>query len=96
MAGGGIWHWRKVIGAAMHAQSLAATNQARLQLAPENVVRIDPVLAGSPIELDDYRRAIDEMLPAVGGAVAAHRGRVGSMFLAEKADAFIRVPAIMK
>lgn len=95
MAGGGIWHWRKVIGAAMHAQSLAATNQARLLLGPQNVVRIDPAISGAPIELDDYRRAMNELLPAVGGAVAAHRDRVGSMFLAEKAVPFIPVPCIV-
>ena len=73
MVGGGLWQWRKVIGAAMRAQSLAATNQARLLLGPGNVVRIDPALSGGPIELDDYRRAVNELLPAVSGAVAAHR-----------------------
>lgn len=93
MAGGGFLHWRKVIGAAMHAQSLAATNQARLLLGPQNVVRIDPAISGVPIELDDYRRAMNELLPAVGAAVAAHRDRVGSMFLAEEAAAFIPVPS---
>ena len=39
MVGGGLWQWRKVIGGAMRAQSLAATNQARLLLGPANVVR---------------------------------------------------------
>ena len=34
MIGGGLWQWRKVIGGAMRAQSLAATNQARLLLGP--------------------------------------------------------------
>ena len=31
---GGIWHWRRVMLAAMRLQSLAATNQARLLLGP--------------------------------------------------------------
>jgi patatin-like phospholipase/acyl hydrolase len=88
MTWGGLWHWRKIIGAAMRAQSLAATSQARLLLGPANVVRIDPTLVGPPIELDDYRRAMDELLPAVSAAVAAHRDRVQEIFLAEKAGRF--------
>lgn len=92
MTWGGLWHWRKIIGAAMRAQSLAATSQARLLLGPANVVRIDPTLVGPPIELDDYRRAMDELLPAVSAATAAHRGRVEDMFLKEKAARFVPIP----
>jgi patatin-like phospholipase/acyl hydrolase len=92
MTWGGVWHWRKVIGAAMRAQSLAATNQARLLLGPSNVVRIDPTLVGKPIELDDYKRSMDELLPAVCGAVAVHRDRVREIFLTEKAEPFVPVP----
>jgi patatin-like phospholipase/acyl hydrolase len=92
MVGGGLWQWRKVIGAAMRAQSLAATNQARLLLGPENVVRIEPALTKGPIDLDDYRRAVDELLPAVGNAVAAHRSRVEAMFLADRVAPFVPVP----
>ncbi|MGH9808386.1 MAG: CBASS cGAMP-activated phospholipase, partial [Terriglobia bacterium] len=36
---GGLWHWRKIIGAAMTLQSRAATNQARLLLGSPNVMR---------------------------------------------------------
>jgi hypothetical protein len=75
----------------MRAQSLAATSQARLLLGPANVVRIDPTLVGPPIELDDYRRAMDELLPSVPAAVTAHRGRVEDMFLREKAARFVPV-----
>ena len=88
MAIGGLWQWRKIIGAAMRAQSLAVTNQARLLLGPQNVVRIEPAVSGAPIELDDYRRAVNELLPAVSNAVAAHRDRVQTMFLSEKAERF--------
>ena len=91
MVGGGFLQWRKFIGAAMRAQSLAATNQARLLLGPQNVVRIDPAIVGTPIELDDYRRAVNELLPAVASAVAAQRDRVQSMFLAERAQAFVPI-----
>jgi patatin-like phospholipase/acyl hydrolase len=92
MTWGGLWHWRKIIGAAMRAQSLAATSQARLLLGPSNVVRVEPTLAGPPIELDDYRRAIDELLPAVSASVAAHRERVKEIFLKTKAECFVPVP----
>jgi hypothetical protein len=46
----------------MRAQSLAATNQARLLLGPANVLRIEPTSVGAPIELDDYTRAMNELL----------------------------------
>ena len=92
MTWGGLWQWRKIIGAAMRAQSLAATNQARLLLGPSNVVRIEPTLVGPPIELDDYRRAIDELLPAAAASVAAHRSRVQEMFLTDAASKFAPVP----
>jgi uncharacterized protein len=92
MTWGGLWHWRKIIGAAMRAQSLAATSQARLLLGPANVVRIEPTLVGPPIELDDYRRAMDELLPTVSTSVAAHRARVEEMFLKSRADRFVPVP----
>jgi hypothetical protein len=40
---------------------VAAASQARLLLGPQNVVRMDPMHVGAPIELDDYRRATDEL-----------------------------------
>ena len=92
MVGGGLWQWRKVIGGAMRAQSLAATNQARLLLGPANVVRIEPSLNRGPIELDDYRRAVNELLPVVNDAVMGNRDRVQAMFLASRSDRFTPVP----
>jgi hypothetical protein len=72
----------------MRADSLAATNQARLLLGPQNVVRIEPAVSTAPFGLDDYRRAINELLPAISGAVTAHRDWVRTMFLTEKAERF--------
>jgi hypothetical protein len=48
-------------------------------------VRIEPALTKGPIELDDYWRAVDELLPVVGNAVAAQRNLVEPMFLATRA-----------
>ena len=90
MTWGGLWQWRKIIGAAMRAQSLAATNQARLLLGPSNVLRIEPSNVGSPIELDDYRRAADELLPAAAASVAAYRAQVQQMFLRDAAAKLCR------
>jgi hypothetical protein len=59
----------------MRAESLAATNQARLRLGPQNVARIEPAVSAAPFGLDDYRRTINELLPAISGAVTAHRDR---------------------
>ena len=42
--------------------------------------------------LDDYRRAMDELLPTVSTSVAAHRARVEEMFLKRSADRFVPVP----
>jgi hypothetical protein len=54
--------------------------------------RFKPTLVGPPIELDDYRRAMDELLPTVSTSVAAHRARVEEMFLKRSADRFVPVP----
>jgi hypothetical protein len=54
--------------------------------------RFKPTLVGPPIELDDYRRAMDELLPTVSTSVAAHRARVEEVFLKRSADRFVPVP----
>lgn len=90
MVAGG--QWRNVIGGALRAQSLAATNRARLLLEPASVVRIEPSLTGGSIELDDYRRAVNERLPVVDNTVMANRHRVKAMFLSCRSDRFTPVP----
>lgn len=92
MMGGGHWKWRQVIFAAMRLQSLAATNQARLMLGPENVIRIDAPTTKPKIDLDDWRRSINELLPAVGGVISAHGGAIGAMFLTQPAVPFQPLP----
>ena len=57
-----------------------------------NGLRIEPALSGGPVELDDYRRSVNELLPVVGNAVAAHRDRVEDMFLATRSEMFTPVP----
>lgn len=88
LIGGGLWSWKLVIGAALRCQSLAALNQARLLLGPDNVTRVEPTIVGKPIALDDYRRATNELLPAVGPALSQYGGAIAKAFLSVKADLF--------
>ncbi len=90
--GGGIWDWKGVFGAAMAFQSMAATNQARLVLGTESVIRIEPKLIGPAIELDDYRRAVNEMLPLVGDVISTFGSKVAATFLETPAEPFVPVP----
>jgi patatin-like phospholipase/acyl hydrolase len=92
MTVGGLWQWRKAIFAAMRLQSHAATNQARLLLGPPNVVRVEPAPSGPPIELDDYCRAVDELLPLVGPAISLHGAFISSTFLNTRAEHFSPIP----
>lgn len=61
---GGKLAWSDVIFAAMRLQSLSAVNQAKLLLGPPAVLRIDAPTGEQAIGLGDYRRAVDELIPA--------------------------------
>jgi uncharacterized protein len=89
---GGIWHWRRIMLAAMRLQSLAATNQARLLLGPPQVVRIDPPEIQPPILLDDWARSVAELLPVIPSALAPHEQRIVDIFLSNPAEPFTPVP----
>jgi uncharacterized protein len=82
---GGLWHWKKIMGAAMRLQSLAATNQARLLLGPPSVVRLDAPTFEPVLRMDDWRRSVDELVPAGERAVAAQGKQIASTFLADPA-----------
>lgn len=90
---GGIWHWRRIMLAAMRLQSLAATNQARLLLGPPQVVRIDPPDIQPAIRLDDWQRSVDELLPIAAAASAADDARIAELFLYSPAAAFLPAPS---
>lgn len=92
IAHGGIWHWRRVMLAAMRLQSLAATNQARLLLGPPQVVRIDPPEFQPSIKLDDWQRSVHELLPSASSQLAPHQQRIAQLFLATPVEPFIPVP----
>jgi predicted acylesterase/phospholipase RssA len=88
---GGLWHWRKILGAAMRLQSLAAVNQARLLLGPQQVVRIDPPPSYPPIGTDDWRTSVEKLVPTADQALLAHGDRLAEMFLRTAADPFVPI-----
>lgn len=63
-----------------------------LVLGPENFVRIDAPTTRPKIDLDDWRRSTNELLPAVGGAISAHGTAIEAMFLRDTVDPFVPVP----
>jgi uncharacterized protein len=89
---GGLWHWNKIIEAAMRLQSLAVTNQARLLLGPPSVIRLDAPTFEPKIRMDDWRRSVAELVPAADAAVASQGDRIAAMFLKEVAVPFVAVP----
>ena len=89
---GGLFFWRTAIFAAMRLQSLAATNQARLLLGPDQVMRIDAPTNESKIAMDDCSRAIAELVPAAEASAAKQGEKVARVFLAEPAAPYEPVP----
>jgi hypothetical protein len=85
---GGKLAWADVIFAAMRLQSLAATNQARLLLGPPAVRRIDPPANPKPILLNDFRRSLDELVPAARSGVDQYGGQLATSFLATPAPRY--------
>lgn len=86
----GLWGWRKVIKAAIRAQSRNALGQAFLLLGKDRVVRVDAPESEKGIALDDYRRARKE-LPEIARSLAEANGHdVASRFFVEYAEEFRR------
>jgi uncharacterized protein len=85
---GGKLAWADIVFAAMRLQSLAATNQARLLLGPPAVQRIDPPQYPKPIPLDDFRRSLDELVPAARSVIDKHGDKLAATFLATTASRY--------
>jgi hypothetical protein len=88
---GGLWHWKKIIEAAMRLQSLAATNQARLLLGPPSVLRFDAPTFEPKLRMDDWQRSVRELVPAAEQTVAAHGTAIAAKFLGQRAMPFVPV-----
>jgi patatin-like phospholipase/acyl hydrolase len=88
IAAGGKLSWRNIIFAAMRLQSIAATNQARLLLGPPAVRRIDPPPNPIPILLDDFRRSLEELVPAARCAVDRFGDQLSADLLITRASRY--------
>jgi hypothetical protein len=81
---GGIWHWRKVIYAAMRLQSLNALGQAGLLVGADRIVRLDAPTSEQKIGMDDWKRAREELPPAAVAALDAAGDSIACRFLSSK------------
>ncbi len=85
IVGGGIWAWRDVIFAAMRLQSQNAVGQAGLLIGADKMVRIDAPTTEAKIEMDDWRRAVEELPGAAEAAIDEMGPEVAGRFLHEPA-----------
>lgn len=91
LMGGGLWHWRKMIFAAMHLQSQNAIGQARLLVGAERVLRIEPPAVSPAIGMDDYPRAKSLLPGAAATAIAELGDEIQARFLYGTADPYVPI-----
>ena len=82
---GGVLTWRDVIFAAIRLQSQNAIGQAGLLIGADRVIRINAPSTKSKIEMDDWRRAVDELPSTAEAAVDKVGPEVARRFLYEPA-----------
>ena len=88
MMGGGLLAWRGIIETAMSLQSQNALGQAGLLIGAERLIRLDAPMAGRPIELDDWKRSVAELVPAAEQVLEEQGYAVAEMFLSAPTDPF--------
>ena len=88
---GGMWHWRDIINGAMRLQSQNALGQAGLLIGPERIMRIDLPKTVPPIELDDWRSAVNLLPGPAAQAVLTAGDRAAATFLRERAPPYTPV-----
>jgi patatin-like phospholipase/acyl hydrolase len=81
---GGMFQWRGAMTAAMRAQSLNALGQTYLLVGKDQVIRLDAPESATPIELDDYLRAREELPPMARSLVEASGHAVAATFLSSR------------
>ena len=86
---GGLWHWRNIISSAMHLSGQNALGQAGLLIGRDRLVRIDArMMAEDPIELDDYYRAKEVLLPLAHTLAGEFETIVGQRFFTTISEPF--------
>lgn len=81
MRWGGLLSWRLAINAAMSFQSKNALGQAGLLVGAERLLRVVPDGIETPIKLDDWRRASEELPVAAATAADAYGATLQVSFL---------------
>lgn len=80
---GGFFQWRKIIKAAMRAQSKNALGQAFLLVGKDQVLRLDAPETLQAIDLDDHLRASKELPNMARSLVEASGQMIAEQFLKE-------------
>ena len=88
MTGGGLLAWRRIIETAMNLQSQNALGQAGLLIGAERLTRLDAPVSGQPIELDDWKRSVTELVPAAERTLAEQGCAIAENFLSAPTERY--------
>ena len=80
---GGLLAWRDVIDGAIHFQSLNAQGQAGLLIGADRVTRVAPPALAEPIRLDDWQRAVRDLVPEAATVLDERGQEIASKFLSQ-------------
>ncbi|MDF3153248.1 CBASS cGAMP-activated phospholipase [Mesorhizobium sp. XAP10] len=77
---GGFFNWLEIIKGAMFLTTDNAQAQATLLLGPEKILRLEPTGEAAAIALDDWRSAVDNLVPLAKADFEAHRAEIAAFF----------------
>ena len=72
----------------MSLQSQNALGQAGLLIGAERLIRLDAPMAGLPIELDDWKRSVAELVPSAEQVLDDQGYGVAEMFLSAPTESY--------
>lgn len=77
---GGFFQWKEIIKGAMFLTTDNAQAQATLLLGPEKILRLEPTGSAAAIDLDDWRAAVDRLVPLAQEDFVTHRSEIEAFF----------------
>lgn len=77
---GGLFQWREIIKGAIFLTTDNAQAQATLLLGPERILRLEPTGRAAGIDLDDWRSAVDQLVPLAEADFAANKQSIEHYF----------------
>lgn len=84
---GGLFHWKTIMETAMHLQSQNALGQAGLLIGRDRLFRLSSPPSLTPIALDDFERAHNELPAQAKRLVEEHSERLEKFFDAPRETA---------